>query len=722
MTAVPWFRRSAAWLLIAGAVMAACSCRRSGQDVVTSIAEPVLVDAKLQSNQTAGLSSALYRSQEGSPIHWQPWSRETLDVAEKSKRLLFVVVALPQQPSFLQVLRHMADSPAVVASLNNEYVPVLVDADAARELALLMPELCAEIRRPLHMPVMMWMTSEGNPVGWMPVASQERQAVLGLFDHSHGMISRMWSEDPEYMLKNSAMDNRNRRLRMEERRRAVVYSDRPEQDLLQALRKMTSLYDPYTRTFDDAGGLFPHGTLEFLSVAARQPGIPAELRGKSAEVVRAMLKDLLPSAMFDPLEGGVFSSRRGPSWALPSFQRDCVSQARAVTALVEAWHTTGDAFALERARDVLRFAEGRYRTEDGLFAIGLEAPGPLENWMWTLEEIQELLPEEQAQWWIRESGIKGLGNLPSEADPRREFFRSNSLSLQKPPAVHAAADAAGAEVFLTKYEESRKALLDRRDARMPKAFADRLPHAGATFRMVSAYAAMFTVSADGEYRRKAVELLAAARAAFADGRFLRSMKGETGGPVALGRAFHYALALQAALDVAAITGDKEHLVWAEDLATLAAEQFTGDAILRECPEPAGLLDLPIADTIMLFDDSTAGLYSLSASRMALLERPMVASFRELATPLPVYAVERPVLHTDLLLATMLRHYPVVVSGGEGAPEALAQAVLSLPIRGVQRGVMGNGGQGVVQVRWPEQQERSVDDAEALRNVMAEIRR
>jgi uncharacterized protein YyaL (SSP411 family) len=719
----PRIRSFATWLAFLAVMAGISSCRKTDGDDAAPMARPVVIDTKLRYNRAPDSPSALHQSQVGSPIHWQPWTQDTLEMARKSHRLLFVVIALPQQASFLPAIEHLASSPSVVASLNHEYVPVLVDADAAREIGLLAPLLCGEINLPLHLPIFLWMTYEGNPVGWIPVHSYGSKGAIDLFDHSHGMISRMWREDSDYVLRNSALDNENRRARMDERRRSMVYSDMPEVDVIRALRKMTSLYDPYTRSFDEAGGLFPFGALELLSVAARQPGIPPELRDKCGEIMGELLKDLLPSAMFDPLEGGVFTARRGPSWALPSFHRDCMGQARAVSALVEAWHASGDEFALERAQSVLRFAEGRYRTADGLFVIGLETPGASEDWMWTQEEIKELLPAEQAGWWIRESGIKGLGNLPSESDPRREFFRANTLALGKSPEKYAAAAGAGAEAFLTDFNSSRKKLLEKRQARLPQSFVDRSPHAGATFRMVSAYCSMYTVSADEEYRTKAVELLQAARKAFTDGRFIRSMLGDADDAVSLGRAFHYALALQAALDVAAITGDTAWLGWAEDLSTLAAEQFTGDGILKECPDPARILDLPITDTTMLFDDSSAGLYALCALRMAALQRPMVDSFRQLAIPLPTYVAERPVLHTDLLQSTMLRHYPVKVVSVGTLPEPLAAEVRRLALRGVLRGEQAQeeGKEGVVKVVWPDGQERIVRTVGEFRAAMAEVR-
>jgi len=202
--------------------------------------------------------------------------------------------------------------------------------------------------------------------------------------------------------------------------------------------------------------------------------------------------------------------------------------------------------------------------------------------------------------------------------------------------------------------------------------------------MVSAYAAAFSITGDEKYREKAISLLKRAREAFAVGPRLRAFSRDTPDSVGAGRAFLYALALHAALDVAAITSDEQWLAWSEDLSTTAAEMFTGNGFLKECPDEAKLIDLPITDLMMLFDDSTAGLFSSAENRLGEAGRPLVTNFSELVTPLPSYAMDRPILHTDLLLATIVRHYKVSIVLGTDLLPALRSAVERLPMHTVQR--------------------------------------
>lgn len=708
------------------------SCRKSKAVTKEPSGKPLEVEkvAQLEANRLAGLPGAVYQSQAGSPIHWQPWTPETMEAAKRSWRLIFCVIALPQQTDYLEVLKRLADDPDLVSTINRDYVPVLIDGDASREMGILTADLCAEIRQPLQLPLFLWMTHEGNPVAWLPVRGGDGvSGAAAMFRQSHSMVHKTWEEDlrtmtregkPSYVLGNSALDNATRRERIQNRKMTKSVSEQPAVDVLRSMRQLASLYDPYTRSFDETGGLFPASAMETLAMVATRPGLPDELKARSQETVRYLLDDLLPSAMFDPLDGGVFNSRRGADWELPSFIRDCSSQARAAVALMKASKATGNKRAQEQALALLGFAEKEFMTADGLFTVGLTRdPEPLQ-WMWTVEEVEKVLGAQDAAWWIKATRMKGLGNLPSESDPRREFFRSNTIGWKQTPAEIAMGLGLTPEEFAPRLEAARAKLLAVRKARIGDGPKDTAARVTPTLRMVMAYAEAYSTTGDEVWRKKAVDLLGKARAAFSDGPHLKVFPDHVPPTIGDGRAFVYGLSLQAALDVHAITLDDQWLDWSEDLATTAAEMFTGNGFLKECPDDARLIDLPITDLVMLFDDSTAGMVSSAECRLAVLGRPLVASFSELAIPLPTYTVDRPVLHTDLLQATVMRHYPSTVLLGKDLPPELLAAVCQLPPRSVIRRNALDGEEvpaGAVKVLLPGDEKRVITTAHGLREAV-----
>ena len=707
-------------MLLCGLISGTVSCRKGTRTLAELSPTLTVVAPELQSNGLGTLPGAVYRSQAKSPIHWQPWTKDSLDRAKAANRLVFAVVAMPQQPGFQSVLASLAADPILVAAINDNYVPVLIDGDASREIGLLTADLCAEIKRGLQLPLFIWMSPDGNPVAWIPVSNAQKGNVSTLFNQSHSMVSRMWADDSGYVVTNSALDNSNRRMRIAQRKNTKVMSEQPAEDSIRALRQLASFYDPYSRSFDEAGGLFPSGALDLMATAATHPGVAPEVRTRCLYTTRELLTDLLPSAMFDPLDGGVFTSRRGNSWTLPVFYRDCGSQSRAAVALLSAYRATGEPRALEAALGLISYSERTFATSDGLFAVGMTPESDPSLWLWSVEEIEKELPPEDAVWWIKATGMKGLGNLPSEVDPRREFFRCNSLGISKSIAQLAADQSQTVEVFAPRFEMVRKKLLKIRNSRIAEPARDMNAHAGVTFRMVSTYAAAFGATGDVTFREKAVALLKKSREAFSEGPKLRLFSQDAPKSVGEGRAFLYGLALQAALDVAVITSDEAWLVWSEDLATTAAELFTDSEFLKECPDDAKIIDLPITDLTMLFDDSTAGLISFAECRLAEQGRPLVSTFSDLAIPLPTYSVDRPILHTDLLQATLARHFRVTVVAGTGLSPEMKLAAERLPMRMVQRRPLkADDGipAGSLKINFSNGESRLVSTVEALREAL-----
>lgn len=635
-------------------------------------------------NSLGGLPGSVYVSQAASPIHWQPWTKASLEMAHNSQRLVLAVIAMPQQPAFVEILQGLSSDAATVDLINSTYVPILIDGDAIREFGILSGELCAEIGSGLQLPLMVWMTPEGNPVAWMPLPSVDSGSASELVAQSHSMVARTWADDPEYVRTNSRLDQSNRRERMLQRLKDTETSEEPAADALRALRQLTSLYDPLSRTFDEAGGLFPVGVLDVLSMSSRMEGLPEEQRDRSLKVLDSLLDDILVSPMFDPLDGGVFNSRRGSSWSFPVYSRDCSSQARVIVSLLNAYETTGEKRALDRAMGILDFVKRNHMTEAGLFSFGSNGSGDVGKWLWQYEDVRDILDPEELPVWMAASGMKQSGNLPSELDPLREYFRGNSIAFAKSPEEAAdllRIDSTRAKALL---ESARAKLLAVRDGRMDVSFRDKEPNAVATFRMISAYATAYRITGQVSYRDLASETLVKAKGYFAKGPRLRVYPGDRPDSLLAARAFVYGVAIQAALDVEAVTLKGDWLLWAGDLSSTVSEEFSTETYVKECPRSGDLTGLPISDPTMLFDESTLGLLAMSDSRLQALGIPLVPALRKKLSAFPISALHSPILHSDLIQAALMRSSSVTYVFAKDTPETVKEALARSPLKGVNR--------------------------------------
>ncbi|RYF99622.1 MAG: hypothetical protein EON94_10985, partial [Caulobacteraceae bacterium] len=434
------------------------------------------------------------------------------------------------------------------------------------------------------------------------------------------MVVKMWKDDPQFTYRNSKADHDMRVARLVPPD-AVADAATRDAFLIRATRQLNSQYEADIGIISGSGGLFPLGILQCLASSANDPAIPADVAKRSREAVTAFGNHVLQSAMVDPLDGGVYSVRLGKTWDLPMSHRTCMTQARAARALVSLHASTGDARSLEVAIGAVKFAEDQFATPDGLFSNQRQpTPDRQREFMWTREQLEAALTPQEFALWKALCGVQDLGNLATEADPTREFFRLNTLSMRLPLAEAAAkakVDAAQAPALL---ESGRKKLLDARLARLPLPPPVTVGAASPSFRMVSAYVALFTATGEPAWRDKALALAKRARETFSNDNLLIELGPPVPEAVRDARAFTYALAIQAALDLAEVTLDENWRLWAGDLVTVVAEQFTekDTGRLLEARPASTPLTLPLVDRTMLFDDSTAGLMRMNTARLEAL--------------------------------------------------------------------------------------------------------
>ncbi len=661
------------------ALVFAPACRKRTEAAGGAAGEVPVIASALEVNAMRDAPQGLLASRAGSPVHWQHWEPAVLRRAGEARRLVFALIGSAQYPGCVETLDAIDRDPALVARLNGDFVPVLADTELCREAALAAGMLSQDLRQPVSFPFILVLSPEANEVTFRPVAYVPGRNLRELFEGATDLISRMWEYDPAYVTKDSRAQHEQRVKRLPRPDPAPASPEERDELLSRTGRKLANLYDEELNTVFGTGGLLPLGMLQCLASTSLDPKTPPDTAARAREAAAAFSTSVLQSAMVDPLDGGLYSNRRGNSWELPLIQRTCMTQARAARALVMLHGAIGDPRALEVALGAVRFAEEQFGAQNGLFATQRQpAAVRAADWLWTKEQVEAALSPEEAELWIELCDIKGMGNLSFEADPNREFFRLNSLGFRSGPAR---GDAATAALL----ESGRKKLLKARQDRMPDRAAPSAASAAPSFRMVSAYAALFTATGDPVWREKALSLAELARRTFSDGPLL--LEQSSGGPDAVrdARAFTYALAIQAALDLAEITLDERWRLWAGDLSSTVSELFVdpAESRLREVRAISTPLTLPLEDRLMLFDDSTAGLMRMNLARLAALGQPPPPSLLPWLSSLP--EIEKfPVVLTDSILAASFSRSRVIVELPADASAEWREAACRLPLDRVAR--------------------------------------
>jgi uncharacterized protein YyaL (SSP411 family) len=216
--------------------------------------------------------------------------------------------------------------------------------------------------------------------------------------------------------------------------------------------------------------------------------------------------------------------------------------------------------------------------------------------------------------------------------------------------------------------------------------------------------ALFAATGDPAWRDKAIALAKQSRQAFSASVLLVEQSPDVPAVVCDARAFTYALAIQAALDLAEITLDESWRIWAGDLATTVAEQFVdADGRLLEARPASTPLRLPVADRAMLFDDSTAGIMRMNLARLDALGQPPPPAIAPLLRSLPDFA-SYPVVFTDSILATSFARSRVIIELPATASAEWKEAASRLPLDRIARRI-GKG--ATVIARQPDGSETPV---------------
>lgn len=662
------------------------SCRERAKEAAPAAA-PAPTVRELAPNAMSGAPEGLLERRASSPVRWQHWEPATLDQAKQTERLIFAVLGSSRYPGCVETLDAIDSSKHLAHRLNQEFVPVLVDLDLCPEAGIAATMLAQELKMPISFPYILVLSPDGNPVTWRSLPYSNSAGIETMFDEAADLVTSMWQESPGYVVKNSASDQ-DRRIANLAKPDSTPATDEERNGLLdRTIRQLGSLYEQDAGTMSGAGGLLPLGILQCLASASQDPDTPAEVAARSKQIVAAFGRSILYSAMVDPLDGGVYSTRLGNSWDLPMPQRNCGTQARAVRALVTLHRATGDARALEVALGAVKFAEQQYATEDGLFSNqrlpGSTAPA---DWLWSKKQIEQTLSPQEAALWTTLCGIGEMGNLAPDTDPAREFFRLNSLGFRMTPAEAAAKQGLSAEEAARLQESGRKKLLEARSARVAAQAPNPSASAGTSFRMVSAYAALFTATGDPVWREKALRLAERSRELFAAGDRIVETSPASPAPVCAARAFTYALAIQAGLDLAEITLDENWQIWAGDMVSVTAESFVDEEgrLLEARPE-ASPLRFPVESRIMVFDDSTAGLMRMNLTRLEALGQPPPPALAPWLRSLPAFTT-MPVIFTDSILAASFSRSRIVVHLPRNVSEEWKEAASRLPLDRISRRV------------------------------------
>ncbi|HEY0079531.1 MAG TPA: thioredoxin domain-containing protein [Pyrinomonadaceae bacterium] len=221
-----------------------------------------------------------------------------------------------------------------------------------------------------------------------------------------------------------------------------------------AFRALTRSYDPRHGGFGSAPKFPSSMNLEFCLRAYHRTN-----RGDALQIATHTCRKMAEGGMYDQLGGGFHRYSTDARWLVPHFEKMLYDNALLSRLYLHVYQLTGEDFFRRIAIETLDYvvremtdAEGGFYSTQDADSEGVEG----KFFVWTLEEVEELLGKEDAALFSAYYDVTGQGN----------FEEKNILNVPRPAEEVAKQSNVSLERLLDAVERGRRLLFEAREARI----------------------------------------------------------------------------------------------------------------------------------------------------------------------------------------------------------------------------------------------------------------
>jgi uncharacterized protein YyaL (SSP411 family) len=405
---------------------------------------------KSSSNRLAREKSPYLLQHAHNPVDWFPWGAEAFAKARAEDKPIFLSVGY-STCHWCHVMEHESfESAAIAAFLNEHFVSIKVDREERPDVDQVYMTFIQATSGHGGWPMSVWLTPELRPFTggtyFPPTDVPGRPGFITVLRR----IAELWKSDRKQIEEKAhSLLSALREAEME------VVKPGPgvgEWDTAETMRLGLS---QYTRMFDTREGGFggapkfprPVNLQFLLHLAAKKGSSPQD-----ADAARGMalytLRKMAAGGMHDHLGGGFHRYSVDAEWHVPHFEKMLYDQAQLAQAYLTAHQISGDAVFARVARNILQYvthdltnpAGGFFSAEDAdsLPRKGASRKSEGAFYIWTHDEIREVLGDDRVGEFCGTFGVEPNGNIPDGSDPHHELEGANVL-IQRLTLTEAAA-------------------------------------------------------------------------------------------------------------------------------------------------------------------------------------------------------------------------------------------------------------------------------------------
>jgi uncharacterized protein YyaL (SSP411 family) len=556
------------------------------------------------SNQLKGHPSPYLAMHGDDPVHWQRWNRQTLALARRLNRPLFISSGYFSCHWCHVMQRESYRDPKVADLLNHYFVPVKIDRELNPALDAHLIEFVELLQGQSGWPLNVFLTPDGYPIAGMLYVPRDR--FVRMLQQFH----KQWALNEAQLRQaaHQAMDEW-RQVRAGDSKRAPV-----------AAALVPGLMTEIDSLKDELAGGFGQQN-KFPMVSQLRALLYLRRQGKAAQLddfIRLTLDRMASQGLHDNLAGGFFRYVTDPAWQTPHFEKMLYDNAQLAELYLDAAALYDSAHYRVIGLETVDFILRDMWTDEGAFIGSFSAVDSQGRegayYLWTGEQLKKLLTDQeyaavQAAWLGGSPADSEYGYLPRWQAGREETAKTLGWSVGKLDSALASA---------------RDKMLAARSQR--ELLPDDKVLAAWNGLALSALARAYSVTGDKSYVTHAERLAAYLNGRLWDGRqLLRARDGDK----ALGEASleDYALVAQGLWDWGQAGGDRNATGKAvERLVRLAWQRYFTNGRWQQSDTPL----VPMLDGRLAIEDGPLPSASAVISRLSR-EDPVLARDKNIQT-------------------------------------------------------------------------------------------
>lgn len=383
------------------------------------------------------------------PVDWYPWGEAAFARARSEDKPVFLSIGYSTCHWCHVMAGESFVDPVVAAVLAKDFIAVKVDREERPDVDAVYMNACQLMTGRGGWPLTVILTPQQQPFFAATYLPREpRGGLPGLVDLLE-RVAELWQTQRPLLLDSgerlcTALLDLDRHSNT-----SASIDDRP---LRRALAAWRDSFDGHHGGFGGAPKFPTPHVLSLLWRIAQRVQTP-----DAAQMAGATLRAIRRGGTYDQIGFGLHRYAVDASWTVPHFEKMLYDQALFILAASDGYQATGDPDFAGMARDTAIYMTRDLRTAEGAFCCGEDADSEGEEgtfYLWTPEQVRDVLPADLAELAARAYGIGTPGNFEGKCIP--------TLAPQR----GLAGPDGDAEALGQRLEQARQLLLSHRQGRI----------------------------------------------------------------------------------------------------------------------------------------------------------------------------------------------------------------------------------------------------------------